>query len=122
VRGTQGAEIIRELAPREGDIIIRKTTYSGFFGTNLDDTLRLLGIDTVRLTGDVTHICVLFTASDAVLRDYRVLIVENGVAGKGRPRGSASHHEGRTGSDYRVSRRFGYAPGKGGMSNSFSRL
>jgi nicotinamidase/pyrazinamidase len=81
VRGTKGAEIVRELAPQEGDIIIRKTTYSGFFGTNLDETLRRLGVDTIRFTGDVTHICILFTAADAVLRDYRVLIVENGVAG-----------------------------------------
>ncbi len=81
VRGTWGAEIIPELAPREGDVIVRKTAYSSFFGTNLEDTLRLLGIDTIRFTGLVTEICVLFTAADAVLRDYRVVIVKNGVAG-----------------------------------------
>ncbi len=81
VKGTKGAEVVDELKPSTGDIVIKKTTYSGFFNTNLDETLRRLGVDALRLTGDVTHICIMFTASDAVLRDYRVSVVENGVAG-----------------------------------------
>lgn len=81
VKGTRGAEIIEELKPAEEDTVIYKRTYSGFFGTILDATLKRLGVDCLRLTGDVTHICVLFTASDAVLRDYSVTVVESGVAG-----------------------------------------
>lgn len=81
VRGTKGAEIIAELTPGKGDIVIQKTTYSGFFGTNLDETLKRLNVDSLRLTGDVTHICILFTASDAVLRDYTVTVIEDGIAG-----------------------------------------
>ncbi len=81
VKGTRGAEVIEELKPGKEDIIIRKTTYSGFYGTDLDETLKRLGVDSLRLTGDVTHICVLFTASDAVLRGYVVAVVEDGVAG-----------------------------------------
>lgn len=81
VRGTRGAEVIEDLKPEQRDIVIPKSTYSGFYGTALDSTLRQLGVDTVRLTGDVTHICVLFTASDAVLRGYSVIVVEDGVAG-----------------------------------------
>lgn len=81
VKGTKGAEVVEELKPSAGDIIIRKKTYSGFYGTTLDAALRRLDVDSLRLTGDVTHICVLFTASDAVLRDYNVSVVENGVAG-----------------------------------------
>ena len=81
VKGTKGAEIIDELKPTGEDAVIYKRTYSGFFGTTLDATLKLLGVDALRLTGDVTHICVLFTASDAVLRDYEVTVLENGVAG-----------------------------------------
>ena len=81
VKGTQGAEIIAELTPAQGDIVIHKTTYSGFFGTDLDKNLKMLGVDSLRLTGDVTHICILFTTSDAVLRDYAVTVVEDGVAG-----------------------------------------
>jgi nicotinamidase/pyrazinamidase len=81
VKGTKGAKIIDELKPREGDIIIEKTTYSGFYNTVLDETLKKLGVDSVRLAGCVTHICIMFTASDAVLRDYKVIVIENGVAG-----------------------------------------
>lgn len=81
VRGTEGAAVIRQLRPCDGDIVIGKKTYSGFYGTTLDAALKRLGVDSIRLTGDVTHICVLFTASDAVLRDYTVTVVENGVAG-----------------------------------------
>jgi len=81
VKGTRGSEVVAELKPENRDIIIPKTAYSSFFGTSLDETLKKLGVDSLRLTGTVTHICVLFTASDAVLRDYKVTVVEDGVAG-----------------------------------------
>jgi nicotinamidase-related amidase len=84
VKGTRGAGIVDELKPAGSDIVIPKTTYSSFYGTDLDTTLRRLGVDSLRLTGDVTHICILFTAADAVLRDYKVAVVEDGVAGLAR--------------------------------------
>jgi nicotinamidase/pyrazinamidase len=84
VKGNRGAEVVDELKPSEGDISIPKTTYAAFFGTDLDKTLRRLGVDSLRLTGVVTHICVLFTAYEAVLRDYAVTVVEDGVAGIGK--------------------------------------
>src|SRR5574341_76620 len=84
VKGTKGAEVIGELKPSIGDIVIPKDTYSGFYGTTLGETLKRLDVDTLRLTGCVTHICVLFTASDAVLRDFKVAVVEDGVAGLSR--------------------------------------
>jgi nicotinamidase/pyrazinamidase len=81
VKGTKGAEVVDELKPQKGDLVIQKSSYSGFYNTDLDKTLKKLGIDSIRLTGCVTHICVMFTASDAVLRDYKVTIVEDSVAG-----------------------------------------
>ncbi|HCC68724.1 MAG TPA: nicotinamidase, partial [Nitrospiraceae bacterium] len=81
VKGTRGAEVVDGLKPAPDDIVIEKTTYSGFYNTKLDETLKSLGIVCLRLTGCVTHICVMFTASDAVLRDYKVAVVENAVAG-----------------------------------------
>jgi len=81
VKGTKGAEVVDELRPLPQDVVIPKTTYSGFFGTDLDAVLKKRGVDGLRLTGCVTHICVLFTASDAVLRDYAVTVVGDGVAG-----------------------------------------
>lgn len=84
VKGTKGAEVVEELKPSQKDIVIRKKTYSGFYGTKLEETLKLLGVDSLRLTGCVTHICIMFTAADAVLRDYQVTVVMDGVAGLAR--------------------------------------
>jgi nicotinamidase-related amidase len=84
VKGTKGAEVVEELKPAPKDIVIRKNTYSGFYGTKLEETLKQLGADSLRLTGCVTHICIMFTAADAVLRNYHVMVVEDGVAGLAR--------------------------------------
>ena len=77
--GTKGAEIIPELAPAAGDVVIPKRRYSGFFGTDLDITLRERGVDTLRLVGDCTNICVLYTAADARNLGYAVEVVKDGV-------------------------------------------
>jgi len=79
IAGTKGAAIVPELAPRDGDIVVPKRRYSGFFGTDLDITLRERGIDTLRLVGDCTNICVLFTAADARNLGYAVEVVRDGV-------------------------------------------
>ncbi len=81
VKGTRGSEVIEELKPAPGDLVILKDTYTGFYGTRLDETLKSLGVDSIRLTGCVTHICILFTAMEGVMLDYQVTVVENGVAG-----------------------------------------
>jgi nicotinamidase/pyrazinamidase len=77
--GTTGAEIIPELAPDEADDVIPKRRYSGFFGTDLDITLREKSVDTLRLVGDCTNICVLFTAADARNLGYAVEVIRDGV-------------------------------------------
>jgi len=79
IHGTKGAEIIPQLAPANGDVVIPKRRYSGFFGTDLDITLRERGIDTLRLVGDCTNICVLYTAADARNLGYAVEVVREGV-------------------------------------------
>lgn len=79
ITGTKGAAIVPELAPAPGDVVIPKRRYSGFFGTDLDITLRERGIDTLRLVGDCTNICVLYTAADARNLGYAVEVVEEGV-------------------------------------------
>lgn len=77
--GTTGAEIVPELAPSPADVVIPKRRYSGFFGTDLDITLRERDVDTIRLVGDCTNICVLYTAADARNLGYAVEVVEDGV-------------------------------------------
>ncbi len=80
VEGTPGWEIVDDLKPQRGDIIIRKTRYDGFYGTPLDEYLRLFGIKHVVVTGTVANICVLHTAGSAALRFYRVVVPIDGIS------------------------------------------
>lgn len=80
VKGTKGAEIVEELSPRPADYIILKRRYSAFFGTDLDATLREMGVSELVLVGVCTNICVLYTAADARMLNYDVTVVRNAVA------------------------------------------
>jgi nicotinamidase/pyrazinamidase len=80
LKGTEGGEICSELAPQDGEYIIPKRRYSGFYGTDLDLTLRELEVDELILTGVCTNICVLYTAADARMRQYHVKILKDAVA------------------------------------------
>ncbi|MGC8982797.1 MAG: cysteine hydrolase family protein [Desulfurococcaceae archaeon] len=74
------SEVIDELKPEKGDIVLYKRSYSGFRDTGLSYVLRDLGVDTVILTGIHTHICVLHTAIDAFYERFDVVVVEDAVA------------------------------------------
>jgi len=80
VKGTKGAEIVEELMPKRGDYIITKRRYSAFFGTDLDATLREMGVSELVLVGVCTNICVLYTVADARMLNYQVIVIKNGVA------------------------------------------
>ncbi len=73
-RGTWGWEIVEDLRPREGELVIQKVRYDAFYGTHLDHHLRLWGVDTVVLCGTVANICVHYTAASAALRWYDVVV------------------------------------------------
>lgn len=79
IRGTKGAEVINELGPKKDDYIVLKRTYDGFYNTDLEITLRSLGIDTVIVTGIHTHVCVLTTATSAFIRGFHVIVPEDCV-------------------------------------------
>jgi nicotinamidase-related amidase len=74
-----GDEIIDELSPQETDLVIYKRRYSAFFATELDLTLRELGVTELTLTGVCTNICVLYTAADARNLGYRVNVIREAV-------------------------------------------
>ena len=80
VAGTEGADIVAELAPEEGDIVVPKRRFSGFNGTDLNLTLRELGVEELTLVGCCTNICVLYTAADARMTGYRVRVPRDCVA------------------------------------------
>jgi len=77
--GSWGAEIVDELKPRKGDFRVYKRKYSAFQGTDLDQLLRELKIDTVILTGVVTDICIQHTAADAFFKGYRIIVPKDCV-------------------------------------------
>lgn len=79
IRGSKGAEIITELAPEGGDIVILKRRYSGFFQTDLQLLLEELNIGTLIVCGLQAHLCVRHTAADAFQWGYKVVIPDDGV-------------------------------------------
>jgi nicotinamidase-related amidase len=70
IRDTWNTDIVRELKPESGDIILYKNRFSGFFGTELDDVLKHRGIKYLIVTGCTTSVCVESTVRDAMFRDY----------------------------------------------------
>ena len=79
VAGTRGAQVVDGLAPSKGEKVIPKRRYSGFFGTDLDLTLREAGIANIILMGVLTDICVMYTSADASARGYKVYVVADGT-------------------------------------------
>lgn len=77
IRGTDGVKPHPHLGPLPTDIVLEKRRFSAFFKTDLDQTLRTLGIDTVLICGINTHFCVLATAFDALSNDFRAIILED---------------------------------------------
>jgi nicotinamidase-related amidase len=77
LRGTEGAEIAGELQQDPKDLWVPKRRLSAFFKTDLDQTLRLWGVEVVAVAGIATQFCVLATALDAISHDFRVVILED---------------------------------------------
>jgi nicotinamidase-related amidase len=71
---SRGHEIVKLLQPEEDDYFVLKPKHSGFFSTTLETLLRYLGSQTLILTGIAGNFCVLFTANDAYMRDYTLLV------------------------------------------------
>jgi len=77
IRGTKGTQPLSDLDPQDKDIVLEKRRFSAFFKTDLDQTLRTMGIDTVMVGGVNTHFCVLATAFDAICHDFYTIILED---------------------------------------------
>ncbi|WP_158972506.1 pyrimidine utilization protein B [Paraglaciecola sp. L3A3] len=69
-KGTWDYELVDQLSPQEGDIVIPKTRYSGFYNTNLDSMLRSRGIRNLVFTGIATNVCVESTLRDGFFLEY----------------------------------------------------
>jgi nicotinamidase-related amidase len=73
-RKGKGREIVDLLEPDEDDYFVLKPKHSGFFSSTLETLLRYLGAKTLIITGIAGNYCVLFTASDAYMRDYELVV------------------------------------------------
>ena len=79
-RSNPAIEVIDELQPQAGDIVVDKLFYSGFHNTDLDTILRMKDIDTVIICGTVTNVCCETTMRDGVHREYRMIALSDANA------------------------------------------
>jgi len=77
IRDTWDTDIVTELKPQASDIVLYKTRFSGFYQTDLDATLKKLGIKYLIVTGVTTSICVESTVRDAMFRDYLCVLLKD---------------------------------------------
>ena len=73
-KDSSAAGMVKLLRPGESDYFVLKPKHSGFFATTLETLLRYLGARRLILTGIAGNFCVLFTANDAYMRDYEILV------------------------------------------------
>lgn len=74
---SRGRELARILKPAKNDYFVLKPKHSGFFSSTLETLLRYLEARTLILTGIAGNFCVLFTANDAYMRDYKLFVPED---------------------------------------------
>ncbi|EMB4652863.1 pyrimidine utilization protein B [Klebsiella aerogenes] len=76
-KGGWDYQLVDELRPREGDIVLPKPRYSGFFNTPLDSILRSRGIRHLVFTGIATNVCVESTLRDGFFLEYFGVVLED---------------------------------------------
>ena len=80
--GAEGFRLFGDLEALPADLRVKKTTYSAFMpgSSDIDAQLGARGIDTVLIAGTATNVCCESSARDAMLRDYRVIMLSDGNA------------------------------------------
>ena len=74
MEGTDQCDVVDELRPLEGELVLDKSVYSSFYGTGLDDYLDEICSDTLMITGQLTEVCIKHTVADAFYRGYRTIV------------------------------------------------
>ena len=76
-KGGWDYQLVDELVPQDGDIVLPKPRYSGFFNTPLDSILRSRGIRHLVVTGIATNVCVESTLRDGFFLEYFGVVLED---------------------------------------------
>jgi maleamate amidohydrolase len=79
-----GYELVAELAPRDGEVVLGKSRASAFFGTPLSTWLRELGVDTLVVGGETTSGCVRASVVDGYSHGFHVAVVEEATFDRSR--------------------------------------
>lgn len=79
IEGQKEHEIVAELAPHPGELVLNKTTMGAFRSTSIDTHLRAMGVKTVVVVGVSTNNCVAMTAMEACDSQYGVVLVSDGT-------------------------------------------
>ena len=77
IEGQPEHEIVSELAPRAGELVLNKTTMGAFRSTKIDTALRAMNVETVVCVGVSTNNCVAMTAMEACDAQYKVVVVDD---------------------------------------------
>ena len=85
IRGTWGAEFVKELRPQEDDIVVEKQRYSAFVGTNLDMILNTYDTKYIAFTGVATNICVESSLRDSSHLEYFPILISDAAASVSEP-------------------------------------
>lgn len=75
IRDTWNTDILPELTPQPGDLVVYKHRFSGFYQTDLDLNLKMTGTESLIVTGCTTSVCVESTIRDATFRDYSCVLL-----------------------------------------------
>ena len=79
MRGTEKAAIVAAIAPKAGDLVFEKSTYSPFVSTGIDAELRQRGISRVYIAGLHTDCCARHTSGDAFQRGYDLVWISDAM-------------------------------------------
>jgi nicotinamidase-related amidase len=77
VRGSEGHDIVPELAPVPGEVVLDKPGKGSFYATDLETVLRARGITHLVVTGVTTEVCVQSTVREANDRGFECLILSD---------------------------------------------
>ncbi|SFB26606.1 MULTISPECIES: isochorismatase family cysteine hydrolase [unclassified Bacillus (in: firmicutes)] len=79
-RNERSEPVFKTLLPEKDDYFLIKPKHSAFYGTALNTLLHSLKVNTLILCGIAGNICVLFTANDAYMREYKLIVPKNTIA------------------------------------------